>query len=132
MKRVKGFSLIELMISVAIIGILASIAYPSYVDYVTKSARGDAVSGLIHVANLQEQYYLDHREYTADLTDLGLDASPWVVENDLYSISAQLSNNGTSFTLKASAVGVQATRDTVCDEVKLTETGKKSPKECWQ
>ena len=56
-----GFTLIEVMITVAIIGILASVAYPSYVDFVTRSNRVEALQELTRFANLQEQYFIDHR-----------------------------------------------------------------------
>ncbi|GIU45849.1 type IV minor pilin protein PilE [Shewanella sairae] len=124
----KGFSLIELMIVVAIIGILASIAYPSYVQHVAKSARADGVAGLMNVANLQEQYYLDNRQYTADMTDLGLNADPYVVENGFYRID---STGTTSFIATATAIGAQASRDSQCAVIQITETGSRSPQECW-
>ncbi|QDF97534.1 pilus assembly protein [Azoarcus sp. DD4] len=70
--RPAGFSLIELMIVVAVIGILAAIAYPNYQEYVVKTNRTAAKSFLMEVAQRQQQYLLDAREYAADLTTLGM------------------------------------------------------------
>ena len=125
-----GFTLIEVMITVVIVGILASIAYPSYTQFVAKGGRGDALAGVMHVANLQEQYYLDHRNFTADMTKLGLSADPWVVENKYYKVDTSLS--GDDYTVTATAVGIQASRDTACATISLTSTGTKSPTECWK
>jgi len=59
----QGFTLIELMIVVAIVGILARIAYPSYVDYVRRGSLPDAFSGLSSAQIKMEQYYQDNRSY---------------------------------------------------------------------
>ncbi|RYV02562.1 prepilin-type cleavage/methylation domain-containing protein [Shewanella sp. OPT22] len=136
----KGFSLIELMIAVAILGILSSIAYPSYVDYVTRSARADALAGLVHVANLQEQYYLDHRKYATKMSELNLspvkgDGARWVVENEMYEISAVVPEDGKSFNLLATAVEQQDKREIeACKVIELTNTNKRKTedKECWE
>ena len=72
MNRKSGFTLIELMITVAIIGILAAIAYPNYVNYVLKANRAAAQSFLLNVAQRQQQYFLDSRAYAPDLTTLGV------------------------------------------------------------
>ena len=58
MKKQNGFTLIELMIVVAIIGVLSAIAYPSYQSYMKKSARADAKVGLTKLADKQERFYL--------------------------------------------------------------------------
>lgn len=130
MQKVKGFTLIELMITVAIVGILASIAYPSYIDYITKSGRSEGVAAVMRVANLQEQFYLDNRSYTTDLTALGLDASPLVTEHGHYSVA---SAGTTTFTITATAKGSQASRDSTCATITLTHAGVKGPsKECWK
>src|SRR5690242_3105801 len=60
--RTHGFTLMELMITVVIIGILATIAYPSYTQYVIRSNRSAAQSFILGVANQQEQYNLDARQ----------------------------------------------------------------------
>ena len=65
--KINGFTLVELMITVAIVGILATVVYPSYVSYVTKSNRTEAQRELMRLANLEEQYYVDHREYTENM-----------------------------------------------------------------
>ncbi len=59
----KGFTLIELMIAVAIVGILAGIAYPSYVNHVKKSRRADATVALLGLANAMERRYTETNSY---------------------------------------------------------------------
>lgn len=64
-KKGRGFSLIELMIAVAIIGVLAAIALPAYRDYVIRGQLADAVTGLTTVKADMERYYQDFRTYQA-------------------------------------------------------------------
>jgi len=63
MSRPRGFTLIELMIAVAIVAILAAIALPSYTDYVTRGRIGEAISGLSEARARMEQFFLDNRSY---------------------------------------------------------------------
>lgn len=126
----QGFTLIEVMIAVVIIGILAAIAYPSYIDYIVKSGRSEGVAAVMKVANLQEQYYLDNRAYTTDMTKLGLPASPFLTEHGYYSV---VSAGTSSFTITATAKGSQASRDSTCATITMTSAGVKGPSaECWK
>lgn len=63
----QGFSLIELMIVVAIVGILAAIAYPSYQNYVLRSGRADGQAKLMEILQAQERFYSQNQTYTANL-----------------------------------------------------------------
>lgn len=64
----KGFSLIELLVAVAIVGILAAIAIPSYSSYLVKSARAAAQTELLEMASLQEKIFLNSNNYTPNIT----------------------------------------------------------------
>jgi type IV pilus assembly protein PilE len=69
--RHSGFTLVELMIIVAVIGILASIAYPSYTQYVARGYRASAQSEMMGIANQQQQFFLANRSYATSLSGLG-------------------------------------------------------------
>ncbi len=70
--KTKGFTLIELMITVAIIAILASIAYPSYQDSIRKGKRNDGQAALMDLAGRQEAHYAKNATYTTERTDLNV------------------------------------------------------------
>ena len=128
-----GFTLIELMVTVAIVGILAAVALPSYRSSVLRSARSDAKSALLEVATRQEQFYLDNKTYTTDMTALGLSASPYITEGGTYSVSAAATTNiAIDYTLTAAPQGGQV-NDTDCGSFTLTSNGVKgaASADCW-
>ena len=127
-----GFTLIEMLITVSIIGILAAVVYPSYTSFIMRSDRAEAFRELVRIANLQEQYFADTRTYASDLTNLGLASSPYTTENGNYSIASSVS--GDTFKLTATAKGKQA-KDTGCTVLTIDEAGTKGPTsaiECWE
>jgi len=126
-----GFTLIELLITVAIIGILAGVAYPSYVDYVLRSNRSEAQRELLRLANIEEQGFIDFRSYTNDMTDLGMATDPYITESKNYSIDGAIANSGSTFVLTATAQNAQ-TADSGCTSLTINEAGQKTPAACWE
>ena len=137
-KKSFGFTLIEVMIVVAIVGILATVAYPSYVEHVTRANRAEALRELVRIANLQEQFFVDSRSYTANLSQLGLGSgATFTTETGNYLISSVINAAGDTFTLTATAKGRQAANDTHCSTMGITDTGSKissaTPQTlCWE
>ncbi|ALP51802.1 hypothetical protein Tel_00855 [Candidatus Tenderia electrophaga] len=96
-RQATGFTLIELMIVVAIIGILAAIAYPAYQDQVRKGKRAEGQAALLDMMAKQERFYTDNNSYTTALTDLGFEADANVDSpEDHYKLSAAECNGSIS------------------------------------
>jgi len=143
-RRLVGVTLIELLIVVVIIGILAAVGYPSYLQYVTRTKRSTAKSVLLQVADRQEQYFSDNKQYADNMTQLGYSATPFAINDDGAQVAVtdanriyqlQLTNTGgtTTFTAQAVPQLSQATRDTKCGTLTLTHTGQKgaAAADCW-
>jgi type IV pilus assembly protein PilE len=135
----RGFTLIEVMIVVVIVGVLFGIALPGYQNSMEKGRRSDARSALLDAANRQEQYMLDRGTYTADMEDLGYSEDPAVSQDGHYSVAAAACDGGSiarCFTLTATprSDSPQAD-DTRCTKFELGSDGSKTsaPDEenCW-
>ena len=112
MRRMHGFTLIELMIVVAIIGILAMIAVPAYTDYVTRGKIQEATSQLSDLRVKMEQYYMDNRRYSSAATVCGVGAVPMAPPNVRYfsygCVSAGANATGDqTYTITATGVTTQ-------------------------
>ena len=129
--RSQGFSLIELMIAVVIVGILAAIAIPMYSDYVTRSRRADGQATLMQVAQELERCYTQFSKYKDDSCSV-VSSSGTVNETSdqgFYLVTAN-NLNESSFTLAATPQNKQA-NDTDCATLTLNHLGIELPADCW-
>lgn len=119
----KGFTLIELMITVAIVGILASIAYPSYQEHVLKSWRANATGCLLELANRMERRYTGASSYEGEEPpDAGCRQESGM--NDRYDFDFVDDPTATTFQLKATPKGVQA--NDKCGTLTINHWGQKN------
>ena len=135
-RKAKGFTLIELMIVVAVIAILGAIAYPAYVNHVVDTRRGTAAACLVEISQYMERVYTTNLSYEVDR-----DAFPtFACEGDLadfYDFDFTADPTATAYTLQAVPQGVQASRDSECGTLTLsqegtrTESGSGDVADCW-
>jgi type IV pilus assembly protein PilE len=131
--KLRGFTLIEIMIVVAVIAIIATIALPAYQSSIRKSKRTDAKAGLVDAAAKLEQYYLDNKSYTTDMTKLGFTAASGVDTSDAHYKMTVTASSGCTiaacYTVTAVPQGDQ-TSDT-CGTLTVNSMGIKTPSDCW-
>lgn len=136
----RGFTLIEVVIVVLIVGLLAAIAYPSYQSQVVKSRRSSAKAALMEAVNRQEQFILDHATYTIDMRQLGFASDPAVTDDGYYMFDAAAGGCGTivrCYSLTANPVsGTSQASDPECTSFSVTSTGAQTAtgsggSDCW-
>ncbi|MFO1370605.1 MAG: type IV pilin protein [Marinagarivorans sp.] len=139
MRKFLGFTLIEVLVTVAIVAILAAIAIPSYSQYVQKTRRTDAQEKLLDMAAQQERWFFSNNQYTDNADRIGTAAS----KDGYYTVTITLTGTPpTQYSLSAKAVSTRSqSGDTKCGEFIIDNTGKRTAKDkdghdatdiCWQ
>jgi type IV pilus assembly protein PilE len=134
-KGTRGFTLLEIMIVVAIVGILAAIVLPSYQNQLRKSRRASAESHLMDIASRQQQFLLDNRQYAANLAALGMttpsEVSTYYTINACdTSVACVVAGTPPSFTVTATPIGAQAL-DLSGATISVDNSGAKLPTTGW-
>ena len=136
-KKQQGFTLIELMITVAVVGILAAIAYPSYQEYILRSRRVEGQNLLMEAAARQERWRAQNGTYTNDEEKLNI---PVKSEHGYYTLKVEtpVADDG-GYTMTATRTGSQKS-DKKCGDYMLNAAGKKdmvagtpgTKEACWK
>ncbi len=132
-RRHAGFSLIELMVVVAIVAILVAAAYPSYTDSVRRSNRSDARATLLQIAQNLERRFTENNAYTGATLNTAAATDVWPTATSTeghYTISFSVAPSATAYTLRAVATGPQA-NDSECATMTLSHLGVRAPAACW-
>ncbi len=141
-KKLAGFTLIELVVAMVIGAILAAIAIPAYSNYVRQSRRTDAKTALLDLASLEERYFSVNNAYTTSATNLGYAAFPVTVGSGYYSVAqptVTAAAVGTVATFTATATVIATTdqaKDTQCQSFTITSNGAQTAtpdptNTCW-
>jgi len=136
----QGFTLIELMITVAVVAILAAIAYPSYKNQIMRSRRTDAKAALLNIQVAQEKRFLATNAYvqsTTGLTDTwasgGLGLAQAKSDNGYYNLTIDAGATAISYVARAKAPTGSGQASDSCGEYTINNTGAKTPTTagCW-
>jgi type IV pilus assembly protein PilE len=141
-RQQNGFTLIELMVTVAIVGILASIAYPAYQDSVTKSRRRDVEGVLLDLSNVMERYFTVNNTYGGVAGTTATPADTGTPNTDIYKIPPGAKTyytvtisvaTATTYTLSAAPISTGPQAHDSCGTLGITQTGAKTPTTagCW-
>lgn len=128
-KKSSGFTLIELMVALVIIGILLMIAIPSYQSYLRKGNRAAAQAHLMDIAQQQQHYLMDARAYANSVATLSMttptDVSTYYTIQNPFTVGTAPN----SFSVTATPIGAQASDS--CGTLLIDNLGNKTPANCW-
>jgi type IV pilus assembly protein PilE len=127
----KGFTLIEVMVVIVIIGILASIAWPNYQEYIRGARRAEAQSDMLKIQLGLEKWRANNSSYTATLSNVG-----FTDNNTYYNYAITGTNAGdpptaSVYVIRATAQGGQ-TADSNCTPLTLNQSNLRGPAGCWK
>ena len=132
-KKTDGFTLIELMIVLAVLSIIVAIGYPSYQEHVKKSRRAEGMGQLLELADRMERAYSDRGTYPTNISEVYVATT----DGGFYTLSIVTANN-VSFTVSASPTSLGKQDTDKCKTFTLTSLGKKSisgsvpNSQCWK
>ena len=140
-----GVTLLEIMVVLVVLSIIVAYAYPSYGQFTVRTNRGAGTSMLLQIADRQEQYFMNNKQYSGSLAALGFPADTFMITDDgsvcvdgdmdrVYNLS--LSNTtAMTYTLTATPQLRQAEKDTACGNLTMTHAGLKGNSaggdNCW-
>jgi len=139
MNRQKGFTLVELMVVIAIISVLLAYVIPSYRNQVIRSKRVEAHNVILQIASAQERNNATFNQYAATINagstptidDLGLSGSAFNTSADYNYSMTNVNGYTISATAKSSSTQVNDTNGTDCTQMSLNSLGQKTPLACW-
>jgi len=127
----RGFTLIEVMIVVAILGVIAAIAFPSYMESVRKSRRADAKSALMAASQAMEKYFTEHQAYYVTATQqatLGSNAAdvyPTTSPDGYYTLSFSVGPTASAYSLQAAPTAGKGQTSDKCGTFSINQLGAK-------
>jgi len=127
-KQDSGFTLIEMMVTVAIVGILAAIAFPAYGRYLVRGNRSAAEGYMLSLAEAQAQYFADARSYTTDPAALNLPVPQQVAANYSITIDAPA---GPPPTFTVTAAPLPGSRQVADGILTINSSGARTPASSW-
>lgn len=129
-----GFTLLEILVAIAIVATVVGSAIPSYQRYLDRAARNDARVGLLKLAADQQTYFLRNGRYAVDLGELGSNAATMLTTNGRYRLSV-LSTSGEGFVVRAALVMPDRERRHCAwfemDQRQHKWAGPAGAQECW-
>ena len=132
-KKTRGFTLIELMIVVAVLSIIVAIGYPSYMEHIKKSRRAEGMGQLLELADRMERAYSDRGTYPTNISEVYVATT----DGGFYTLSIVSANN-ISFTVNAAPTSLGKQDTDKCKTFTLTSLGQKSVTnssmndQCWK
>ena len=121
----RGFTLVEMLITIAVIAILASVAWPSYESYVRRSKRATAQSALMTIANREQAHLLDLRGYTTSLAALNVSAPQELRGDYAFTIVVDNAASPRTFVATATPLNLQARSGEL--PLTVSQSGARSP-----